>query len=119
MAEGRKPRGPSPFVQARGLLETIVKKRGLEADEHVLLLRELIGAADTNERAERTHRANNALAGVLANLSYVALMLHDASPQEPLFVTSSPEDRANVLTAIGHALTAAKRLADLLRDDLE
>ena len=113
-----KARKAMPWAQARVYLEAIAKNRGLEGDEHVLLMRELIDANDANdasERAERIHLANNALAGVLANLDFVGLMLRGASPEQPILATASREDRANVLTAIGHALSAAGRLGEIIR----
>ena len=67
------------------------------------------------EHIERDHDANNALAGVHANLSFVEAMLSEASPNEPFLEDATPQERADLLQSLKHAIQATKKLAELLK----
>ncbi len=69
------------------------------------------------ERARHLHAANNALAGVLANLDYLKDALADERAETPFLVESSPEERAVVLEALRHALVASKKLRTILKGE--
>lgn len=67
------------------------------------------------ERTERDHDANNALAGVQANVSLLEAILSEASPNTAFLEDSTPEQRAIFLQSLKHAVQATKKLAELLK----
>jgi hypothetical protein len=68
------------------------------------------------ERAERDHKANNALAGVHANVAFLESALGQQSPSRPLAEDATPEERTVLLQALRHAVQATRKLTDILRD---
>lgn len=67
------------------------------------------------ERAERDHKANNALAGVHANVGFLEATLGHDSPDQPLARDASPEERAVLLQALRHTVQATRKLAEILK----
>lgn len=67
------------------------------------------------ERAERDHKANNALAGVHANVGFLEAMLGRDSPDQPLARDASPEERAVLLQALRHTVQATRKLTEILK----
>ncbi len=60
--------------------------------------------------AKVTHRLNNLLAGVLANVEYASLQLEGASGDEPLLASATPAHRREFVTALENAASAARQL---------
>lgn len=58
----------------------------------------------------RLHRLRNRLAGILTNVELVEMVLLDAGD------TLTPAQRDDMLTALSHARTSGKELAELLRE---
>ena len=70
-------------------------------------------------RRESFHRLNNAIAGVRANLDFLALAFEGEAAAAPFLADATPEQRANVLQALHYALESSERLVAMTHAALD
>lgn len=99
----------------------IAERSGLGGDPRVVrLLERLEAQASARDlRRESFHRLNNAIAGVRANLDFLALALEGEAASAPFLVHATPEQRANVLQALQYAIESSEKLVAITHAALD
>ncbi len=107
---------PTPLADLAARLRALETGRGTN-DSRLAPMLELLAHCERmeRERAERDHKANNALAGVHANVAFLDATLGLDSPDQPLARDATPEERAVLLQALRHTVQATRKLAEILK----
>lgn len=102
-------------------IAAIAERSGLGHDARVARLLERLDAQARVQqlRRESFHRMNNAIAGVRANLDFLALALEGEAAATPFLVDATPEERASVLQALNYAIESSEKLVAMTHAALD
>lgn len=102
--------------RAIAAVQAAARDAAIDSDARVrkLVARLTAEGESDDRRRKRGHAARNAIAGVIATVELVESHLRGESPERPLLLVASVEERRELLEAVRRSVLAAKSLTATL-----